>query len=198
MGRIAGRAVHQRDKGMVQDLDETQGEGGDEAEGEGEGGPAKKSGAKKLILFIVLPLVLVMGIAAGLYFSGVADPILGMVTGKEPGAAKGEDKPASLQAAVFYDLPDMLVNLNATGRRQAFLKIRVSLELEKATDIPRIEQVMPRIVDKFQVYLRELRLEDLQGAAGVYRLREELLSRVNTAVRPAKVNDVLFKEMLVQ
>jgi flagellar FliL protein len=198
LGRIAGRAVHQRDKGMVQDLDETQGEGGDEAEGEGEGGPAKKSGAKKLILFIVLPLVLVMGIAAGLYFSGVADPILGMVTGKEPGAAKGEDKPASLQAAVFYDLPDMLVNLNATGRRQAFLKIRVSLELEKATDIPRIEQVMPRIVDKFQVYLRELRLEDLQGAAGVYRLREELLSRVNTAVRPAKVNDVLFKEMLVQ
>lgn len=184
---------------MVLDLDETQGEGGGgDDEGEGEGAPAKKGGAKKLILFIVLPLVLVIGIAAGLYFTGLADPILGTVTGKEPGAAKGEDKPASVQAAVFYDLPDMLVNLNATGRRQAFLKIRVSLELEKATDIPRIEQVMPRIVDNFQVYLRELRLEDLQGAAGVYRLREELLSRVNTAVRPAKVNDVLFKEMLVQ
>ena len=47
-------------------------------------------------------------------------------------------------------------------------------------------------------YLRELRLEDLQGAAGVYRLREELLVRVNQAVRPAKVNDVLFKDMLIQ
>jgi flagellar FliL protein len=30
------------------------------------------------------------------------------------------------------------------------------------------------------------------------RLREELMARVNNAVKPAKVNDVLFKEMLVQ
>ena len=57
---------------------------------------------------------------------------------------------------------------------------------------------MPRIVDNFQVYLRELRLEDLRGSAGLYRLREELLSRVNIAAQPAQVNDVLFKEMLVQ
>jgi flagellar FliL protein len=90
------------------------------------------------------------------------------------------------------------VNLNSPGRRQSYLKIRVSLELSNPLDQPRIEQMMPRIVDNFQVYLRELRVEDLQGAAGVYRLREELLGRVNTAVKPVKVNDVLFKEMLVQ
>jgi flagellar protein FliL len=58
--------------------------------------------------------------------------------------------------------------------------------------------VMPRIVDSFQVYLRELRVEDLQGAAGVHLLREELLTRVNASVKPVKVNDVLFREMLVQ
>ena len=61
-----------------------------------------------------------------------------------------------------------------------------------------IEEMMPRIVDNFQVYLRELRVEDLKGSAGMYRLREELLKRVNVAVAPVKVNDVLFKEMLVQ
>ena len=54
------------------------------------------------------------------------------------------------------------------------------------------------MVDNFQVYLRELRVEDLRGSAGIYRLREELLARVNSAVRPTKVKDVLFKEMLVQ
>jgi flagellar FliL protein len=43
-----------------------------------------------------------------------------------------------------------------------------------------------------------LRIEDLQGSAGLLRLREELLTRVNSSVKPAKVNDVLFKEMLVQ
>jgi flagellar protein FliL len=58
--------------------------------------------------------------------------------------------------------------------------------------------VLPRIIDNFQVYLRELRVEDLKGSGGMYRLREELLLRVNAAVAPAKINDVLFKEMLVQ
>ena len=92
----------------------------------------------------------------------------------------------------------MLVNLQTQGRKQAFLKIRVALELDNPTDQPKIDAVMPRIVDSFQVYLRELRVEDLQGAAGMHLLREELLTRVTAAVKPVKVNDVLFREMLVQ
>ena len=92
----------------------------------------------------------------------------------------------------------MIVNLNTGGRKSTFLKIRVSLELEDAGDISRIETVMPRILDNFQVYLRELRIEDLKGSSGMYRLREELLTRVNAAAAPAKVHDVLFKELLVQ
>ena len=62
----------------------------------------------------------------------------------------------------------------------------------------RIEQLRPRIIDNFQVYLRELRIDDLRGSAGIYRLREELLARVNAAVYPARVEQVLFKEVLVQ
>ena len=62
----------------------------------------------------------------------------------------------------------------------------------------RIAAMMPRIIDNFQIYLRELRVEDLRGSDGIYRLREELLARVNAAVAPVKVTDVLFKEMLVQ
>ena len=98
----------------------------------------------------------------------------------------------------FPPLEEIIVNLNTGGRKSSFLKVRVNLELANADDIKRIEAVMPRIMDNFQVYLRELRIEDLKGSAGMYRLREELLSRVNIAVAPAKVNDVLFKEMLVQ
>ena len=82
--------------------------------------------------------------------------------------------------------------------RNATLKIRIALELQEQDDVPQIELMMPRILDNFQVYLRELRIEDLKGSAGMYRLREELLSRVAAAVAPARVNDVLFKEMLVQ
>ena len=74
----------------------------------------------------------------------------------------------------------------------------MSLELEDPKDIERIESIMPRIIDNFQTHLRELRIEDLKGSAGMYRLREELLARASAAAAPVKVSDVLFKEMLVQ
>ncbi len=178
---------------MAEDLEEDfeEGEGSEEVSE----GPSRKLPIKK-ILIIVLPILLLIGAGAGLYFSGVLGGLLG---GKDEPPKEAAAAPAKVvQAAVFMDLPEMLVNLQSSGRKQAFLKIRVALELEAVTDQPRVEQVMPRIVDNFQVYLRELRMEDLQGAAGMHLLREELLARVNAAVKPVKVNDVLFKEMLVQ
>jgi flagellar protein FliL len=57
---------------------------------------------------------------------------------------------------------------------------------------------MPRVVDQFQSYLRELRVDDLHGSAGVLRLKEELLRRINVAAAPYPVKDVLLKEMIVQ
>lgn len=203
---------------MAQEPDEDFEEGGEGAEPEFEGGGdgGKK---KKLLLFVVVPLVLILVGAAGAYFTGLADPLIAMITGEEhaeeaatdpaapageaglpaaPGAAPGTPGAPGAGGTVFYDVPEMLVNLNTPGRKRNFLKMRVSLELASEQDINRVESVLPRIVDNFQVYLRELRLEDLQGAAGMYRLREELLGRVNAAVRPAQVRDVLFKEMIVQ
>jgi flagellar FliL protein len=58
--------------------------------------------------------------------------------------------------------------------------------------------LLPRVTDIFQVFARELRASDLEGSGGIYRLREELLRRVNVAVYPSKVDAVLFKEVIVQ
>jgi flagellar FliL protein len=54
------------------------------------------------------------------------------------------------------------------------------------------------VIDLFQVYLRELRPTDLEGSAGIYRLKEELLRRINLEIQPHRVSDVLFKEIIVQ
>jgi flagellar FliL protein len=152
------------------------------------------TGRKKLILFGGAATILLLISGGVLYFTGVVDKFIGHKPEKEAVAEKGQQPPA----AVFYDLPDLLVNLNTTGRKASFLKLSVSLELERPEDLPRLQAIMPRIIDNFQVYLRELRVEDLRGSGGIYRLREELLARVNTAAAPVKVADVLFKEMLVQ
>ena len=90
------------------------------------------------------------------------------------------------------------MNLNTQGKQPRYLKLLVSLEIHDEGTTATLDKLLPRIIDRFQVYLRELRTEDISGSAGVYRLKEELLSRVNKAIEPAKVSDVLFREMLVQ
>ena len=160
---------------------------------EGAAEPEAPSSRRKLLIIIVGVVVLLLATGAALYFTGIIDKFIGHKEQKEEVAEKKEAPPA-----VFFDLPDLLVNLNTTGRKASFLKLSVSLELERADDLPRLQAVLPRIVDNFQVYLRELRVDDLRGSSGIYRLREELLARVNAAAAPIKVHNILFKEMLVQ
>ena len=175
---------------------------------EGGDGGQKRLSRKKLLLFIVLPLILLLGGGAALYFSGALNSILhkkeAVEKGKEGEAAadahgkKKTQKEAEAGPGYYYDLPDIVVNMNDTGNKQRFLKLRMSIELPKKEDEPKLEAVMPRITDNFQTYLRELRVDDLRGSAGIYRLRLELLLRVRAAADPVVVRDVLFREILVQ
>ena len=173
------------------------GEGGEGAEGaegaEGEGAP-KKSKKKLIIIGAAAAVVLLIAIGAGLYFSGILG---GGESAEKEGVMLGADgKP--IEKAVYYTLPDFLMNLNAGGKQTSFLKTTIVLEVPRETDIPIIEANMPRLLDAYNTYLRELRPSDLAGSAGLQRLREELLLRANKALDPVKINDVLFKEILVQ
>lgn len=166
-------------------------EPGSDDEGQIDIGVPPKSGKKKLITYGGIGIAFLLVAGAGLYFTGMLDRFMGH---KDAAEEVVKAKPP-----VFFDLPEFLVNLNsAANKKSNFLKLSVSLQLENTEDTVRVAAMMPRIVDNFQIYLRELRVEDLRGSDGIYRLREELLARVNAAVSPVKVNEVLFKEMLVQ
>jgi len=111
----------------------------------------------------------------------------------------GHDAAPAAKPAVFVDLPEVLVNLSNTGNdRTQYLKVSVVLELPDQALMAQIKPVMPRVLDTFQTYLRELRPSDLDGSSGLYRLKEELTRRVNAAIAPNKVSAVLFKEIVVQ
>ncbi|WP_205514199.1 flagellar basal body-associated FliL family protein [Stappia sp. BW2] len=168
--------------------DENAAAGEDGEDGAEAGGGGRK---KKLILFGGIGLVVLLAAGgAGYYFlmgSSAPAPVPG-----DPEAPQQVQKPV-----VFYDLPEMTVNL-ATEGRTTYLKVRIALEVENRAMIDQIQPYLPRILDAFQIYLRELRPADLEGSAGLFRLKEELLRRINLSVYPAKVEGVLFKEILVQ
>ena len=118
--------------------------------------------------------------------------------GKEKVEGSLEESVEPLAPGFFHELPEITVNLKGRGRKKKFLKLQLSLELNSEDDVAVIEGAIARVNDNFNVFLREMRVEDLEGSAGMYRVREELLLRINAAITPLKVRDVLFKEMLIQ
>ena len=175
-----------------------------DAAAEGEAAPAKKGPGKKMLIIIAVAAVVLLGggTAAALFFTGVIGGKKAEGEHAEAGGhAKEEEEEKGKDGehkAVFYQLGDIMVNLSGEGKRPNFLKIKVAIELADEKDLPMMETIKPRIIDNFQVYLRELRIDDLKGSAGLYRLREELQLRVTEAAQPVRVRDVLFQEMLVQ
>jgi flagellar FliL protein len=153
---------------------------------------------RKLQLIAAAGLLLVLGGGgAGLYYFVLSAPAEDPAIAEAASVKTEQDKLPAAQAA-FMDIPDIIVNIQTPDSTPAYLKLSVSLELDKVEEKATIEPVMPRIIDQFQGYLRELRVEDIRGSAGVMRLKEELLRRVNLAAAPTPVRDVLLKEMIVQ
>ena len=154
---------------------------------------APKKGGKKKLLLIALPVLLVGG-GAGVWFSG----LLGGAPPPPPSQASGEPAPPPPRLPAFVQVPDITANLNATGRRPTFIRLRSQIEVLGQEDAAALQTALPRIVDLFTTYLREMRPEELRGSAGTHRLREELMARANIIAHPARVTDVLFQEILVQ
>ena len=158
-----------------------------EEQGEAQSPQPKPKFSLKLIIIIAVAALVVLGgggTAGYLIFSG-----------------SKETKPvaAAVKPPTFVDVPEVLVNLSNVGSdRTQYLKVKIVLEIPEAALQPQIQMSMPRVMDAFQTYLRELRPTDLDGSAGLYRLKEELTRRVNAAISPSRVNAVLFKEIVVQ
>ena len=192
-------------------------EGAEGAEGE-EGAPKKKKlSGKQLILFIVLPAVLVLGGGGAaayllLFKGGGAEQHAAADSGGGHGKAKGghgeeaaEGVPGPNgttithgEGVIFVALPELLVNITGADGRPAYLKLKLTLEAPDQAAVDALTPAVPRVNDQFNGFLRELRTDDLTGSAGAYRLRLELLRRVNLVVAPSQINAVLIEEMLVQ
>jgi flagellar FliL protein len=181
-------------KAKAKDKDEAEAEAADAAaaadkeEGaEGEAGASKRKLPLKLMIIGGAAFAVLLGGGGAAYF------IFGGSHESKAAAA------APVKPVVFVDVPDVLVNLSNPGADHTqYLKVKVVLEVPDATLTPQIQNTMPRVMDAFQTYLRELRPTDLDGSAGLYRLKEELTRRVNAAIAPSRVNAVLFKEIVVQ
>jgi flagellar FliL protein len=149
---------------------------------------AKAGGGKKKLIIMAAAAVLVLGGAGGGYMY------------MQKSKAQAESPAHMKKKTVFFDMPDITTNLAAApgSERPVYLRLKLALEVEDPKMLEEIKPLLPRVVDNFQIFLRELRPSDLEGSAGLYRLKEELVRRINAAIYPARIEAVLFKDVLVQ
>jgi flagellar protein FliL len=149
--------------------------------------PAPK-GKLKMMLAVVAVLAIAGGSATWFFFMRHHNDEMHAETAAPP------PKPP-----VYVEVPDMLVNLiGLSGERVQYLKAKIVLEVKEEKQAEAIKPALPRVTDIFQTYMRELRPTDLNGSAGLFRLKEDLTRRVNAAVAPNQVSAVLFKEVVIQ
>ncbi|MFQ5693522.1 MAG: flagellar basal body-associated FliL family protein [Nitrospinota bacterium] len=175
----------------AEDLPPDEGAGLDDEEGEEEGVPARKPGRMKLFIIIGAAVFLLVAAGAGVFFSGLLDPFLGL-------EEKAEVEEGDIEGQVFYKLEEITLNLRTDGKKPRYLKFGITIVLVDELDVPKIEALQPRIIDSVVNYLSELRADELAGSANFYRMRENVLLRVQTAVAPVQVTNVLFSSVLVQ
>jgi flagellar protein FliL len=183
---LSGALVHQRDFVMATAKTADSDTDVDSAEGAASGDSKRKLSLKMLI---IIGTVVLLTIGGGAY--------AWLTVFKAPKAAQPAVPIA--KPAIFVDMPEVLVNLsNTNADRSQYLKIKIVFEVSDQSVSQQIQPLMPRIVDTFQTYLRELRPNDLEGSVGLFRLREELTRRVNAVIAPNRINAVLFKEIVIQ
>lgn len=136
---------------------------------------------KKLILFVLLPLLLLIGAGLGALVAGlvpgVSIPGLGML-----GANKAEEKkeelaapPTSKQSPVgssIYVLPEFVVNLQSNRSYPVFLLLSLAVEMRDEGVRPTMAAQEPRIRDAMIIYLSSLTPSDLNGYDGIQRVRD--------------------------
>lgn len=161
-----------------------------------ETGTSSKPVNRKKLLILVLPVVIVIGLSVGLYFAFSKD------YSNTPTAYSVIQRPKSEDGTenftVFYDLPEITTSLRSNSPDKPTVSLALNIELSRVEDVPTLEIMTPRLKDAVLAHIIELTPEELEGANGLYWLKEELLYRLNLVVAPIKIDGLNIKQIEIK
>jgi flagellar FliL protein len=150
-------------------------------------GGAPPARSRKRLILAAAGVVALLAAAGGGYAWWSREP-------SSPSESASSDVPAK----AYVDVPSLVVNLRSSDGRAHLLKLHVMLVAADAGRNAAITAKMPLYLDTLQPFLRELRPEDLNGSAAVFRMKEEMLARANDAMGNGMIRDVLIQDLVQQ
>ena len=149
----------------------------------------------KKALLIIIPLIIVVLSATYFFYRVIKKPKT--YNNTELTAAKTLENINQINANAYIDLEPMVINLAPSSAKQNYLKLTVTLQFASDIETKVAQLKLPNIIDSFQTFLREVRANDLNSSGSMLQLKEELMKRVNKVIYPVVIENILFKEMLV-
>ncbi|WP_417726567.1 flagellar basal body-associated FliL family protein [Roseovarius sp.] len=157
--------------------------------------PGSRPFSKPLWIGLVLAI---LGAASGFYATWSGSIPLGTNHASVSEAAPLSDhaKPVTLMPDVaFVPVAPVIVSVGQGAERS---HLRFTAELEVKTSYKtEVEELMPRIVDVTNTYLRALKLADFEDGLALVRLRAQLLRRMQVVTGGGRINDLLVIEFVL-
>lgn len=147
---------------------------------------------KSLKMPIIIGLVLAILGGAGGFFAVQ----MGFLFGRGDAVTHaGNAPPEALPDIAFVPVDPLVISLNENGTNR-YLKFRAELEVEgpAAEDV---QQLMPRVVDVLNNYLRAVDVALLSETSALVGLRAQMLRRVQVVVGHGRVRDLLIMEFVL-
>ena len=113
-------------------------------------------------------------------------------------AASSTVPAAGTDSSSYIEVPPIIVNLRSGDGQPRFLRLRFIIVAADAGQVNRINDRLPVVLDALQPFLRELRPDDLNGSAAVFRIKEAILARATQALGTGTVRDVLIQDLVQQ
>lgn len=163
---------------------------------------------KKLLLFVLLPLLLLIGAGAGAFVAGLIPGF-----GHKPEPEISEEQKAAMEreaniappaakpspvGAVFHTLDEFVVNLRSNTGYPVFLLLSLTLELPNEAAVVVVQAQEPRIRDGLIVYLSSLTPQQLNGYDGIQNVRNNAWKLLRGLVGPEFILNVQIAKLTVK
>ncbi len=157
-----------------------------EAEAPQDAAPKKKS---KLPLIIGLVLFLALG--GGGFYAVYSGMILAPATESKPTDAAMD----GATGVAFVPLTQVTISLGKVAENH-HLRFTAQLEVPKEK-VAEVTELVPRILDVLNGYLRAVDVPELEDANALVRLRSQMLRRIQIVTGEGRVRDLLVTEFVL-
>lgn len=154
-------------------------------------GPKKR---RKLPLLLGVALALAGG--GGAFYATWSGILLGVDTAEAAnGEAGGDGDAPPLGDIAFVAVTPVIISLGP-GAASRHLRMTAQLEVGAGRSAE-VTQLLPRILDVLNGYLRAVEVAELEDPAALVRIRAQLLRRIQIVTGEGRVRDLLVTEFVL-